>query len=138
MTDVGTMFRPDMTVSYAQSARTSTRYPQQLTSPTWGAIGSPTDMGPRFKPGAPSTLARKAVGMAGLGALGAYDDLSPALRTFWTLAGVASVGVSAYHGYKRNHGSIGWAIGWGLLGGIFPIITPAIAAAQGIGKPAKR
>lgn len=46
----------------------------------------------------------------------------------------ASIGICAYHGYKRNE-SVGWAIGWALLGGLFPIITPAIALAQGFGKP---
>lgn len=46
---------------------------------------------------------------------------------------LASAGASAYHGYKRND-SVGWAVAWGLLGGIFPVITPAIALAQGFGK----
>ena len=46
-----------------------------------------------------------------------------------------SVGASAYHGYKRNHGSLGWGVAWGALGGLFPVITPAIALAQGFGKP---
>ena len=52
---------------------------------------------------------------------------------FWGLAATASAGASAYHGYKRNE-SVGWAIVWGLLGGMFPIITPAVALAQGFGK----
>jgi hypothetical protein len=51
----------------------------------------------------------------------------------WSVAHVGSVGLSAYHGYKRNRGSVKWAIAWGLLGGLFPIITPAVAFAQGIG-----
>lgn len=46
---------------------------------------------------------------------------------------MAGAGIGAYHGYKRN-GSIGWAIGWGLLGGMFPVFTTAIAFAQGIDK----
>lgn len=49
---------------------------------------------------------------------------------------VASIAASAYHGYKRNN-STGWAIWWGLMGGLFPIITPAIAVAQGFGKRAR-
>jgi hypothetical protein len=49
---------------------------------------------------------------------------------------LASAGAGAYHGYKRNHGSIGWAIWWSFMGGLFPIFTPAIALAQGFGKPA--
>lgn len=57
-------------------------------------------------------------------------------QTFWGVASVVSVGLSAYHGYKRNQ-SIGWAIVWGLLGGIAPVITPAIAVAQGFGERAR-
>lgn len=53
------------------------------------------------------------------------------------LIGMASVGLSAYHGYKRNQ-SVPWAVGWGLMGAIFPVITPAIAFAQGFGDPLKR
>jgi hypothetical protein len=49
----------------------------------------------------------------------------------------ASVAASAYHGYKRNQ-SIGWAVWWALMGGLFPVITPAIAVAQGFGDPAHR
>lgn len=51
----------------------------------------------------------------------------------WRIASIASTAACAYHGYKRND-SVGWAIGWGLLGGMFPVITPAIAVAQGYGK----
>jgi len=47
----------------------------------------------------------------------------------------ASVGASAFHGYRRHHGSIGWAVGWGVLGMFFPILTPAVALAQGFSRP---
>lgn len=40
---------------------------------------------------------------------------------------------SVYHGYKRNR-SVGWALVWGAAGAFFPIVTPAIALAQGFGK----
>lgn len=50
----------------------------------------------------------------------------------WTAASLASAGAGAYHGYKRNQ-SIGWAVVWALCGGLFPIIVPAIALAQGFG-----
>lgn len=50
----------------------------------------------------------------------------------WGALSVASSAASAYHGYKRND-SIGWAAWWGLMGGLFPVITPAIALAQGFG-----
>ena len=50
------------------------------------------------------------------------------------LISTVSAGASAYHGYKRNK-SVGWALIWGGFGGSFPIIVPAIALAQGFGKP---
>lgn len=63
--------------------------------------------------------------------------LTPTERLIFNVLDMASIGVSAYHGYKRHNGSIGWGIGWGLLGGIFPIVTPAISFAQGFGRPMK-
>jgi len=53
----------------------------------------------------------------------------------WSALSLAGAGTGAYHGYKRNRGSVGWAIGWFLLGGIFPIITIPVSIAQGFGKP---
>ena len=50
-----------------------------------------------------------------------------------TLA-VAGTGLGAFHGYRRT-GSVGWAIAWAILGGLFPIITLPIAYAQGFAKP---
>ena len=59
-------------------------------------------------------------------------DVSSAYR----VAAWAGVGAGAYHGYKRNN-SVGWAIGWALLGGVFPIITIPLSLAQGFGKSKK-
>lgn len=59
----------------------------------------------------------------------------PAFRYAYTALSVAGTASGAYHGYKRNRGSVGWAIGWGLLGGIFPFITIPVSLAQGFGKP---
>jgi hypothetical protein len=68
-----------------------------------------------------------AVRPAGLGIAGvAYGVLA-----------TASMAASAYHGVRRND-SVGWGIWWGLMGSMFPIITPAIALAQGFAKPARR
>lgn len=67
------------------------------------------------------------------GDLGAFSD--EGWKQLWAVAAVASVAVSTYHGYRRNN-SVGWAIVWGLLGGLFPIITPAVAFAQGFGERA--
>ncbi len=54
---------------------------------------------------------------------------------------LALTGALAYHGYGRNK-SVGWAIGWGLLGWWFPwpvgVMALAIAYSQGFAKPAGR
>lgn len=68
--------------------------------------------------------------------LGQHSDEPTSVQfipPWWWILSAASVGLSAYHGYRRNN-SVGWAIVWGLLGGIFPIITPAVAFAQGFGR----
>ena len=63
-----------------------------------------------------------------------FDPFSPLGRKLWAVASVISAGAGAFHGYRRNQ-SIGWALGWAILGGMFPVIVPAIALAQGFGKP---
>ncbi len=55
-------------------------------------------------------------------------------KIVWGLLAAGSIAASAYHGSKRHGGSIGWGVGWGALGALFPILTPAIGAAQGFGK----
>ena len=47
--------------------------------------------------------------------------------------GMAAIAAGAYHGYRRNK-SVGWAVGWAVAAGFFPLITVGIAAAQGFGK----
>lgn len=52
----------------------------------------------------------------------------------WAAAlSTAGAAIGAYHGYKRND-SIGWAVGWSILGGLAPVIVIPIAFAQGISK----
>ena len=48
---------------------------------------------------------------------------------------LVSGGASFWHGLKRND-SLGWALGWGFLGSLFPVITPAYGYYQGYAKPA--
>ena len=60
------------------------------------------------------------------------NGVSEAYQLFAT----AGVALGAYHGYKRNN-SIGWAVGWALLGGLFPFITIPISFAQGFGERKK-
>lgn len=50
---------------------------------------------------------------------------------------IAGLATGVFHGYRRNR-SIGWALGWGLLGTMFPYITIPVALAQGFGKPKLR
>jgi len=69
-----------------------------------------------------------------LGAVGVDTGTSFAIPGWYWLLSAASSGLSAYHGYKRD-GSLLEAAAWGLLGGIFPVIVPAIAVAQGFGEP---
>lgn len=65
----------------------------------------------------------------------APDKLAWMQSPLFRIAQMASVAACAYHGYKRNN-SIGWAIWWGICGG--GVITPAIAIAQGFGKPIRK
>jgi hypothetical protein len=53
--------------------------------------------------------------------------------TIWGMLAVASAAASGYHGYRRNQ-SIPWAMWWFFMGGVFPVLTPVIAVAQGFGK----
>lgn len=65
----------------------------------------------------------------------AWDDFTDKpVSKFWMIASTISMAASAYHGYKRND-SVGWALWWGFMGGLFPVITPVIGVAQGFGKP---
>lgn len=56
------------------------------------------------------------------------------LPDFTSIETMAGTAIGAYHGYKRTK-SIGWTVGWAVLGGLFPLITGAIALAQGFAKP---
>lgn len=64
---------------------------------------------------------------AGMSKFGKYAGIAVAVSA-------VSAGLSAYHGYKRHHGSVGAAIGWGLLGLLFAPIPPIVALIQGFGK----
>lgn len=97
-------------------------YPTRYHGPIWT---QPQAM----KPFIPTPYARAPY--AGVG-----QNETPALSPAIKVVSVASAALSAYHGYRRNE-SVGWAILWGIMGGLAPVITPAIAVAQGFGKPAK-
>lgn len=47
-------------------------------------------------------------------------------------ASMVGTAACVYHGYKRNNGSVGWAIGWFFV----PVVIGVpLALAQGFGKP---
>jgi hypothetical protein len=62
---------------------------------------------------------------------------TPAARVIAGGIALAGAGAGAFHGYRRNRGSIGWALAWAALGGLFPLVTTGVAIAQGFGKPAR-
>jgi hypothetical protein len=69
------------------------------------------------------------------GPSGVFDD-KPNVGTYaWGAASFVSTVLCTYHGYKRNHGDMWDAVFWGLAGGAFPGFAPAVAFAQGFGKP---
>lgn len=94
-----------------------------------------------FAPSQRNEMAQKLIGRgvsaSTISAALKWLDASEKLRGNWpTIAGilsVASAAASGYHGYRRNQ-SIGWAVWWFFMGSIFPVVTPAIALAQGFGK----
>lgn len=65
--------------------------------------------------------------------IGVYEDMSPTSKMVYGVLSTAGMVLGAFHGYKRNE-SVGWAIGWALLGGAFPFITIPVSLAQGFGE----
>lgn len=57
------------------------------------------------------------------------------LTPFQAMLGLAGALLGAYHGARRNGGSVMWGIAWGAAGGVAPVITTGIALAQGYGRP---
>jgi len=55
------------------------------------------------------------------------------LGDLYQLAAVAGTALGAYHGYRRS-GSVSWAFGWSLFGGLMPVFAIPLAFAQGFGK----
>lgn len=78
--------------------------------------------------------------VSGLGrlALGGFTAYQQSVIAGILIVGVPGFVINAYHGYKRHGGSIGAAAGWGVLGFLLPILTTAVALAQGYGERARR
>ena len=56
------------------------------------------------------------------------------IGAWWSLSTVSGL-LSAYHGYKRNGGNLGWALAWFLAGSALPVVVPVIAFTQGFALP---
>lgn len=105
------------------------------TATASGVFSRGTFRSPRF-----AALADNKVNLR-LGALGRTVTIGTEtyeVSPLWTAVNVAALGALAYHGYRRNRGSWGWALTWGLLGGLVWPITGAVALAQGFGEPKGR
>ena len=63
------------------------------------------------------------------------DGSYTAFGVVWASLQAASVFACLVHGYRRNNGSVGWALGWAFMAGLFPVVMPAFAVAQGYGVP---
>lgn len=61
--------------------------------------------------------------------------LSATWLTASMLIGVAATVAGIYHGYHRNHESVGWGLGWGLFAGALPILAVPLMFVEGVGKP---
>jgi hypothetical protein len=66
-----------------------------------------------------------------------FASVSPVM-TIYRFAGMAAGAALAYHGLKRNSGSVGWALAWAVLGGFVWPAALGIAYAQGFARPAVR
>jgi len=62
-------------------------------------------------------------------------DTGDYLRMLGGMLAVGSIALSAYHGAVRHCGSFKWGALWGLAGGLFNVVAPVVAVAQGFAKP---
>src|SRR5579885_2142653 len=85
-----------------------------------------------------SALAKIKEQEASLGDMSTSDVATSAAGVVAGLGSIAGSIALGYHGYKRNHDSLGWGFGWFLLGGLFPVGTAVgavVAWDQGFAKP---
>lgn len=141
---VGDYYAPPL-VNFLNPPRTTPSFPQNLARQTimgLGRFGStamgaiPTDIPPALtnQSADPTVSAAPAYNPSGAPvAQVSHPVFSPATRAVWGTLATASLVASTYHGYRRNN-SLGWALWWGLMGSLFPVVTPTVAVAQGFAK----
>lgn len=132
-------FYPDLSFRYRHPGRTTGQQPQNLARPTWKGMDGMRSMN-GLACAACDRASAAEIGMRGLKGLGslgeAYDEGRVPLGVWisYSLLSVAGGVGGAYHGYKRNGNSGGWAAWWFLMGAWFPLITVPVALVQGFGE----
>lgn len=113
-----------------------------LTSPLLWKSATPPCPSPvaRVVPVAPVAVAPGVVRVAGAPSTGQTQPTRTAsnntgLLSLYGAFALATTAAAVYHGYKRNRGSIPWALGWGLFGSAIPIAAAPLIIAEGFGKP---
>lgn len=132
---------PPLAFNFRHPSRTSPTQPQNLMRPTAKGCGGRCggECGPCSAGTSGTGFGR--MGLGGLLGLKAVSDAYSEGRiplgvwiSYSIISSVASV-AGAYHGYRRNN-SLGWAIAWFFLSGMFPLIAMPVAFAQGYAKKA--
>jgi hypothetical protein len=67
---------------------------------------------------------------------GAPAPLACDPRLAWGALTAAAVAFSAYHGVRRNRGSVVYGLAWGLGAAVAPVVVPIVAVAQGYAEAA--
>lgn len=114
----------------------------KITAGPFGA--SIDDISALFKSADPSSWNDLSAALLAKGVSGGAIDAArftaqpfPKVPMWLSAIYAVSTGLSIYHGYKRHENGkhpILWAVGWGLMSSIAPVITPAIGIAQGLSK----
>lgn len=136
---------PDMTMNWLAPSRvydTTSQFPQVRLAPTNSGYDN-LKVRSAFRMDSDSRRNFASLkNLAGFTRLGDVTSGSPQVtQTEIAVVGVlsaASIGACAWHGYRRHCGSVPWAIGWAIMGGLFPVVSVAVALAEGFGKPMKR
>lgn len=86
-------------------------------------------------PSAPATVDAQPVANLREVATVVREDVLPAVSTGQMILSLLGAGIGAFHGARRNGGSVWWGLVWGTAGAAAPVITTGIAVAQGVGRP---
>jgi hypothetical protein len=86
------------------------------------------------RPGSPEMVGGYISPQPGAAVIHLGEDQAPAPMISSGTRRKLSAIASAYHGVRRNNGSVMWGVTWAVLGYI-TMLTPVIAVGQGFAKP---